>query len=309
MLWSKTNEKFLFIKFRLCNFSVIHTLKSMILLSILFQNLGKFLCLKLLKTKLSEVRKLWNWKRFVYEFSGTIFLFLLSLTIYIAMMTYHGKVYLANDSLIYGIEVSETAESIGFRDGDKLVTINGEKIKEFRAMKLVFDLLLEDNAYVDMNRSNTEIRLEISDEQKRIIASDRNDFIKAKYPEKLALTYENYSISELTTGFYRNTKVAVEYAKTLIIGPSTVGGYKRVGPIAILDVYNFPSFLSVLSFSSLLLIIINLIPLPGLDSGNLIIALIEHKRENIFPPKKLRNARFIGIGLLICWVLISVFLL
>lgn len=281
----------------------------MILLSILFQNLGKFLCLKLLKTKLSEVRKLWNWKRFVYEFSGTIFLFLLSLTIYIAMMIYHGKVYLANKSLVYGIEVSEIAERIGFKDGDKLVAINGKKIKEFRAMELVFDLLLEDSTYVDINRNNIEIRLEISDEQKRIIATNHDDFIKAKYPEKLTLTYEKYSIAELMNGFYRNTKTAVAYARTLIIGQSTVGGYKRVGPIAILDVYNFSSFLNVLSFSSLLLIVINLIPLPGLDSGNLIIALTEHKRKKIFPPKKLRNARFIGIGFLICWVLISVFLL
>jgi len=281
----------------------------MILLSILFQNLGKFLCLKLLKTKLSEVHQHWNWKRFVYEFSGSIFLLLLALIIHISINTYFGKVYLANDSLIYGIEASENAERIGFQDGDKLLTINGEKIKKFRAIELVFDLLSEDNTYVDINRNNIEIRLEISDKQKRMIIDDRDNFIKAKYREKLALTYENYSIPELMNGFYRNTKTAVEYARTLIIGPSTIGGHKRVTPIAILDVYNFPSFLSVFSFSALLLIVINLIPLPGLDSGNMIIALLEQKRKKVFPPKKLKIIRLAGIGLLIVWVLVFVFLL
>ena len=250
----------------------------MILLSILFQNIGKFLCLKFFKTTLKKVRQQWSWKRFVYEFSGSIFLLLLAFLIHISINTYFGKSYLANDSLIYGIEASENAKSIGFKDGDKLVTISGEKIKEFRPIKLVFDLLLEDNAYVDINRDSTKIRLEISDEQKRMIADDRDHFIKAKYREKLALTYENYSISELMNGFYRNTKTAVEYARTLIIGPSRVGGYKRVAPIAILDVYDFLSFLSVFGFLSLVLVIINLIPLPGLDTGNAIIALLEHKR-------------------------------
>lgn len=280
----------------------------MIVLSVLFQNIGKFLCLKLFKSSLRDIRKQWHWKRFVYEFSGTIFLFLIAFIVNASIMTYYGKVYLANDSLTHGIEVSEPAESIGFQDGDKLVTINGEKIIKFIPRYFLVDLLLADNPYVDIERGITKIRLHISDEHKRMISDHRKNFIKAKYREELQLTYENYSISEITTNFHKNIKAAIEYATTLVIGPPTVQGYKKVLPVVILDVFNFTSFLRVFSFLSLILIIINLIPLPGLDSGNMIIALLEHKREKVFPAKKLFIIRLLGIAILIIWVLVFEFL-
>ncbi|WP_298520626.1 M50 family metallopeptidase [uncultured Kordia sp.] len=284
----------------------------MMLLAVLFQNIGKFLCLKLFKTKLRDLRKQWHWKRFVYELSGSIFLFLLSFIIYASIMMYYGKVYLSNDNLIYGIEASEVAEHIGFQDGDKLIAINGEKITEFDAKELMIDVLLTDSVHIDLTRDSKKIRLSISEEQKKMILANRdsmNQFIMARNLSELEFTHENYSVSEITARFYKNLETTTEYVRTLIIGPEKMNGYLRRIPVAIFEVHNFLSFLSVFSFTALMLVIINLIPLPGLDAGNMIIALMEHNREKVFSAKKLFIIRLLGIGILIIWVLINTYLL
>ncbi|QHI36702.1 Regulator of sigma-W protease RasP [Kordia antarctica] len=281
----------------------------MILLSILFQNLGKFLCLKLLKTTLKEVRQTWNWKRFAYEFSGTIFIFLLIFISYTSYLLPQEKVYLANDDLIYGIEANVTAENIGFENGDKLVTINGEKIGKFESRSFIVDVLLSEDTYVDINRNGEEIRIEISDEQKKEVLDDRNNFISPRFPEKLTPTRENYKITEIVSNFYRLLQNAGAQVKLTIFPIRTIKSYKDVRRFPKMEIVNFTTGYFVFLNATAILIWINFLPIPGLDMGNALIAFIERKRKKPFPPKKLRKIQFIGIALLICWILISVFLL
>ncbi|MEM6685663.1 MAG: M50 family metallopeptidase [Bacteroidota bacterium] len=264
--------------------------------------------MKVFNTKRTYIRSQWHWKRFVYEFSGTLFLLLVSFTICTALNLYYGKPYPTNDSLTYGVEFSETGERIGFKDGDQLVTINGKEVKFFNRRELLIDLLLEDETYVDIERNGTAIRLTISDEQKKAILEDRDEFMNIRFIDKVHLTFENYGIFELLQKFYKNINTTIESARILTIGSSTVQGYKKVkGPIAF-EMTNFPSFLGILQLNCLLLMILNLIPLPGLDAGNAIIAFLEQRREKVYASKKLFTIRLLGIGVLIAWIVISVFL-
>ncbi|MFK7747787.1 MAG: site-2 protease family protein [Kordia sp.] len=259
--------------------------------------------MKLFKTNLRDIRKQLYWKRFVYEFSGTIFLFVIAFIMYAVISMQHEKVYLANDSLTYGIEASESAESVGFKDGDKLVTINGEKIIEFTPRYFLVDLLLADNPYVDIERGSTKIRLQISDEHKRIIIDDRKNFIKAKNHEKLELTHEKKSLGEISTNFYGLLKSGVHYFKTLLFPPQNVNGYANIKAAQpTFPIFNFEFFIHVFCLLLSILVVINLLPIPGLDMGNAIIALVERKKK--FPAKKLFRIRILGIIVVICWILL-----
>jgi len=283
----------------------------MIFIAILFQNIGKFLCLRLFKTKLKHIRQQWNWKRFVYEFSGTIFLFLVSFIIYVSLSMYYKKVYLANDDVRYGVEVSEAAAAIGFRDGDKLVAINGEKLKEFRTTKIIRDILTNKEATIKINRNGELLELQITDQEKRLIleSEERYELFKPKFLDKLTMTHENYSISETLDGFYKRMKAGVSSAKILIIGTPTLRGFKQVISPVSFEVTDFRIFLLVFQLMCLILVVINLIPLPGFDAGNATIALLERKRGKVYPAKKLFFVRLIGIGILISWILLSMFVL
>ena len=116
-----------------------------IILVVLVHTIGKFLCLKIFKTNRKSIRQQLHWKRYVYEFSGSLFLFIVAFVIFSSRMMYDGKVYLANDSLTYGIEVNEAGEAIGFEDGDKIISINGEKLKEFKPSYFIVDIIKEKN--------------------------------------------------------------------------------------------------------------------------------------------------------------------
>ncbi len=281
----------------------------MILLSILFQNLGKFLCLKLFKTTLKEVRQQWSWKRFVYEFSGTTFIFLVIFIPYTSYLLSQEKVYLANDDLVYGIEANETAENLGFEDGDKLVSLNGERIKKIEGRYFTIELVLSDDTFIDIDRNGEQIRLHISDEDKRKILDDRSGFITPRFPEKLEPTHENYSIPETISSFYKVIEGAGSQLKHSLLPTQPINGYQSIPRFHTIEIVDFITGYFVFQNATAILIWLNLLPIPGLDMGNAIIALVERKRKKPFSPKKLRIIQFIGIGLLICYTLIFVFLL
>ncbi|MBN2262843.1 MAG: site-2 protease family protein, partial [Prolixibacteraceae bacterium] len=78
-----------------------------------------------------EFRSKKAYQRLLIMVGGVLMNFLLALIIYIGILYAWGEEYLPNDNVKYGIEASETAQEIGFKTGDKIISVDKQKIEDF----------------------------------------------------------------------------------------------------------------------------------------------------------------------------------
>jgi len=95
------------------------------------------------KEAMKEEPKPWEfrskpaWQRFFVMFGGVFFNFILAILIYSASLFTWGEQYLKNDSAIYGVQCNDLAKEIGFRNGDKIISFDGNKIEKFQEIQVV----------------------------------------------------------------------------------------------------------------------------------------------------------------------------
>ncbi|MBX9808566.1 MAG: RIP metalloprotease RseP [Flavobacteriaceae bacterium] len=97
-----------------------------------------------------EFRSKPAWQRLIIMLGGVIVNFILAFVIYIGMAYAYGDVYLNNSELKDGIAVtSSVGEELGFKTGDKIIAVDGEKIVHFDEIPL--KLLFSKSALINRN--------------------------------------------------------------------------------------------------------------------------------------------------------------
>ena len=74
------------------------------------------------------------WQRFLVLIAGVTMNVILAFFIYCGISFSYGSQYISNEDMIYGYEFSQSAEQLGFRDGDRIVTIGGEKVENINSI-------------------------------------------------------------------------------------------------------------------------------------------------------------------------------
>ena len=75
-----------------------------------------------------EFRSKPAWKRLIIMLGGVVVNLILGFMIYMMILFVWGKDTLTTEAVPNGIEVSELAEKIGFRDGDKILNVDGRTL-------------------------------------------------------------------------------------------------------------------------------------------------------------------------------------
>ena len=70
------------------------------------------------------------WQRFLVMIAGVVMNVLLAITIYIGICYTWGETYFPNDEARWGYNFNEAGHRMGFRDGDRFVSIDGEKVDD-----------------------------------------------------------------------------------------------------------------------------------------------------------------------------------
>ncbi len=105
-----------------------------------------------------EFRSKPTWQRLIIMLGGVTVNFLLAFIIYIGMTFYYGEQYIANENVKDGIWVNNpTVEKLGFKTGDKIVSIDGIKVQKFEDINKELFLAKE----VDLNRDGKEIKIKL----------------------------------------------------------------------------------------------------------------------------------------------------
>ena len=97
------------------------------------------------KEQLKEEPKPWEfrskpaWQRLIIMLGGVIVNFILGIFIYIMLMYAYGENYLPNENVKDGILVQDSlAMSIGLQNGDKIISVDGNKIRKFNDITVEF---------------------------------------------------------------------------------------------------------------------------------------------------------------------------
>lgn len=101
------------------------------------------------------------WQRLLIMLGGVMMNFLFAMIIYIGVLYAWGEEYLPTDNVKYGIVVNEVGKEIGFENGDKILTVDGEHVENF--MKVVPTIVLDDAHSVQVMRNGKKMDVEISD--------------------------------------------------------------------------------------------------------------------------------------------------
>lgn len=129
-----------------------------------------------------EFRSKPAWQRLIIMLGGVIVHFVLGIVIYICLMYTYGEKFLPNENLKDGVWVQDQlGKDLGLQTGDKILTIDGQKIQKFRELPLEF---INGNNYT-IERNGTVVEKVIpTDFISKLVDRGKNAgaFITARYP-------------------------------------------------------------------------------------------------------------------------------
>ncbi|PDW29928.1 RIP metalloprotease RseP [Helicobacter pylori] len=255
----------------------------------------------------SPFQKLW------ILFGGVFFNFLFAILVYFFLALSGEKVLLP----IIG-DLESNALEAGLLKGDKILSINHQKIASFREIRSVVvrargELVLE----IERNHQILEKRL-----TPKIVAvisesNDPNEMIQYKIigikPDMQKMGVVSYSLfqafEQALSRFKEGVVLIVDSLRRLIMGSASVK--ELSGVIGIVGALSHANSLSMLllfgAFLSINLGILNLLPIPALDGGQMLGVIF----KNIFHialPTPIQNALWLaGVGFLVFIMFLGLF--
>lgn len=111
-----------------------------------------------------EFRSKPAWQRLIIMLGGIIVNIILAITIYTLMYATVGQKYIATEVVQqHGLAFGAVGKSVGFKNGDKIIAVDGEPVQA-KFNRVVIDVLLGDKVTVERNGKIETITL--TDEQK-----------------------------------------------------------------------------------------------------------------------------------------------
>ena len=214
--------------------------------------------------------------------AGVIMNVLLALLIYTGIAYNQGNPVISEEPVVAQILEGQPAEAAGMQAGDRIVEINGEPIETWLEMTAIIHAI--PNTPINLHFERDDIIIE-----KDIVTSFQPALIDGKIDTLGAIgiaaqvTYEPINIIQAVGGGWRATKGVFELIgttlKMLATGAATM---KDIGgPIFIAQMAGetaragMTPLLFLMAMISVNLAVINILPIPGLDGGHLMVIGIE----------------------------------
>lgn len=210
--------------------------------------------------------------------------------------------------------ISADSKNTALQPKDIITAINGQPTKYFDQAKIVLENNKNKTVAATILRDEKEIKVPviISNDGKLRIGIGQLSMASL---EKLGY----YKISKQEFGFLESIPVGLKKGKDQLVGygkqlkmifsPST-GAYKQVGGFkAIFDIFpntwSWEVFWNITALLSIMLGVMNLLPIPALDGGHVMFLLYEIISGKKPSDKFLENAQMVGFVLLITLLLFA----
>ena len=245
------------------------------------------------------------WQRFIVIAAGATFNFLLAIVIYFCIFAFHGTTVPSHEPVIGDTVAGNPAAEAGIQQGDRILTINGQSIQEWKDITQSLQGHSNHVVSVTLDRkggiiSTTVIPRESGD--RAVIGINPVMDVKqygigesAVY----AVTHTGSTIMEMLQGLWN---IVTGHSKGDVAGP--IGVAQMAGQVA---QHGFISLLLFTALLSLNLGVINLLPIPVLDGGHLVLLILEGITGRKLPEKALQYIQMTGVGLLLLVFVYSTF--
>lgn len=129
-----------------------------------------------------EYRSKKAWQRLFIMLGGILMNILVAILIYIAIFGIWGEQYVKLDDAKYGMAVDSLAESVGFRDGDKIVSVGGKKVEVLS--DAMSEFIFNDGKEFVVDRGGQQVTITVPDGtvRKLIDAGKKGGFMGMRSP-------------------------------------------------------------------------------------------------------------------------------
>lgn len=127
-----------------------------------------------------EFRSKPAWQRLIIMLGGVSVNIILAIVIYMGMLMYYGEEYIPTDNVKYGITTDSVGLSLGLRNGDKILSVNGKHIEKFHQIPL--EILLSGGGFIEVERNEKPIKIAITEEKISEIIRSKSTLIAPRIP-------------------------------------------------------------------------------------------------------------------------------
>ncbi len=245
--------------------------------------------------------------RMVVILAGATFNFILPIVLFFAIYSTLGMATPSTEPVIGGIIKSMSAEKAGLKEGDRILSVDGQKVatwKDFTDKLKGVDA--GQNVLLQYKRGEeiSEVTLSptFNEQEKRVLIGVQSSIVyeSKTIPESFALSIEH--TKEITV-------YMLESIARLFKEPEQTENL--AGPIGIVQMSGQVAergFIPLLNFAALLSInlgIINLLPVPVLDGGHFVNLFIEAVRGKPLGSKAVAYTQRVGIAFLLMLMLFA----
>ena len=265
-------------------------------------------------------------KRAAIGFAGPLFNLLFAIVAYSLINIIGFTYYTYSNKIILAEEITENAcpvaKDAGLLSGDEIIEINGKKISDFTEIISEVSIRPDEDITVKVLRNNQELTFVLHTEMDKKqgtgkigVAADSSNIIEKHSPKynifsafghgfldafkNISLTIKSIGILfkgvEIQSAVFGPARVTEMLGSTIKEGFSTSA---RAGFVSMFD------FLGLISIS---LFIMNLLPIPVLDGGLILIAFIETIFRKKINPKIQYYIQFIGLAFILFLFILGTF--
>jgi regulator of sigma E protease len=221
---------------------------------------------------------------------------------FLAKMLKHQSADFINARMLFVIEgfsKESVAEASGLQKGDRIIGINDSVVEyfdQFRALLPAYKL--QEIELIALRGADT-MSFRVTIPESGLIGAYTNPANQFKFSEK------KYSfLAAIPAGFVKTWKGVGNYLKQLklLFSPEvkayeSVGGFITIGNI-FPSTWDWAAFWGLTAFLSIMLAILNVLPIPALDGGHVMFLLYEMITGRKPSDKFLENAQIVGMILL-----------
>ncbi len=202
------------------------------------------------------------------------------------------------------VDGSPLAEA-GAQPGDRIVEVNGEPVKFYDQFMEITGGEANETFQLGLLRDSDTIRKEVTTGEE-----GKFGFYNMTYLDYFDPVVKRYSFFQsIPAGISRGVEITRSYLKQLkmLFRPETkayeeLGGFIKIGSI-FPSTWNWQSFWNMTAFLSIILAIMNILPIPALDGGHVMFLLFEMITGRKPGDKFLEYAQIVGMVILLSLLL------
>lgn len=132
------------------------------------------------KEQLKQEPKPWEyrskpaWQRLFIIIGGVLMNVVLAMVIYIGLSYFYGKQYIKNSDVTYGLTFGKIAQEVGFKNGDKIIAVDGDTVENYGEIQMM--VLLSKNRNVEVERNGEKVIVNVSPERLTPMIKEKNSF-------------------------------------------------------------------------------------------------------------------------------------